>query len=90
MKKLLLTLTMVLGIAFGAFAQDAVALKNGGLFGRGSTPGDYDSRGSIMEGVPRIPNHGHGGNQDAPLGTGIAIMTALGAAYLVGKRRKEE
>jgi hypothetical protein len=27
---------------------------------------------------------------DTPLGTGIAVLTALGAAYLVGKRRKED
>jgi hypothetical protein len=30
------------------------------------------------------------GQWDATLGTGIAVLTTLGAAYLVGKRRKED
>ena len=39
---------------------------------------------------PRLPMHGETGNQPAPLGSGIVLLTALGAAYLVGKRRKED
>lgn len=38
--------------------------------------------------MPVLPSHGETGNQDAPLGTGIAVLTTLGVAYLVGKRRK--
>jgi hypothetical protein len=33
--------------------------------------------------------HNTNGNMDAPLGTGIAVLTALGAAYMVAKKRKE-
>jgi hypothetical protein len=35
---------------------------------------------------------GHGATDDtnAPLGSGIAVLMGLGAAYLVGKRRKED
>ena len=40
--------------------------------------------------MPGLPGHDESGNQDAPLGTGIAVLTALGAAYLIGKRRKED
>ena len=36
-----------------------------------------------------LPGFGSTDDEEAPLGTGIAIMTALGAAYLVGKKRKE-
>ncbi len=61
MKKLALTLAIVLGLSMTTFAE------GGGL-----------------------PNHGGDENADAPLGTGIAVLTALGAAYLVGKRRKED
>ena len=40
--------------------------------------------------APRIPNHGETTHQNAPVGSGIAVLTALGAAYLVGKKRREE
>ena len=39
---------------------------------------------------PGLPGHGGNDNADAPLGSGIALLTALGAAYLVGKKRREE
>ncbi len=37
-----------------------------------------------------LPQHGQDTNQPAPLGSGIALLAALGGAYLVGKRRREE
>ena len=37
-----------------------------------------------------LPTHGETGNQDAPVGSGIAVLLGLGAAYLVGKKRREE
>ena len=82
MKKLALTIAIVLGLSMTTFAD------GGGLFQRGAEPEQevFGTRG----GVPGLPGHGESGNQDAPVGTGIAIMTALGAAYLVGKRRKED
>ena len=82
MKKLALTLAIVLGLSMTTFAD------GGGLFLRGSEPsGSKDGESPAM---PGLPGHGETGNQDAPVGTGIAIMTALGAAYLVGKKRNEE
>ena len=84
MKKTIMTIAIVLGLSMTTFAD------GGGLFQRGETPeqdGVYGTRGG---GMPGLPGHGGTGNQDAPVGTGIAIMTALGAAYLVGKRRKED
>ena len=83
MKKLALTIAIVLGLSMTTFAD------GGGLFQRGNDPENntiYTNR----DGFPGLPGHGGTGNADAPLGTGIAIMTALGAAYLVGKRRKED
>ena len=83
MKKLALTIAIVLGLSMTTFAD------GGGLFQRGNDPENntiYTNR----DGSPGLPGHGGTGNADAPLGTGIAIMTALGAAYLVGKRRKED
>ena len=81
MKKLALTIAIVLGLSMASFAQ-------GGLFQRGAEPEGKADR----DGFPSMPGHGETGDQNAttPLGTGIAIMTAFGAAYLVGKRRKED
>ena len=86
MKKLTLTLAIVLGMAVGAMAQ-------GGLFQRGFS--DYDSdyfnnderSGSLLS----LPSHGSPEDVDAtPLGSGIALLVSLGAAYAVAKKRKEE
>ena len=76
-----MTLAIVLGLSMTTFAD------GGGLFQRGTQP--YGTRDGDPA-MPGLPNHGSEGNQDAPLGTGIAIMTALGAAYLIGKKRREE
>ena len=84
MKKLALTLAIVLGLSITTFAD------GGGLFQRGTEPeqkGVYGTRGG---GFPGMPGHGGTDNADAPLGTGIAVLTALGSAYLIGKRRNHE
>ncbi len=84
MKKLALTLAIVLGLSMSTFAD------GGGLFQRGTEPeqkGVYGTRGG---GFPGMPGHGGTGNADAPLGTGIAVLTTLGGAYLIGKRRNQE
>ena len=96
MKKLTLTIAIVLGMTIGAMAQ-----YSGGLFQRGfvsdevyyGAESDYYSNlrggGSLM--MPTIPDHGGDGNQDgAPLGSGVAVLLGLGAAYAVAKKRREE
>ena len=83
MKKLILTTAIVLGLGLTSFADP----NGGGVFQRG------EETGSTREGdffAPALPGHGQTGNQPAPLGTGMMVLTALGAAYLVGKRRKED
>ncbi len=85
MKKLALTLAIVLGLGMTTFAD------GGGLFQRGNTSeqeGIYGNRGDNP--TPGMPGHGGTGNADAPLGTGIAVLAVLGGAYLVGKKRREE
>ena len=82
MKKLALTIAIVLGLSMTTFAD------GGGLFQRGTEPerdGLYKGNG-----MPGLPGHDLNENQDAPLGTGIVLLTALGAAYLVGKKRNQE
>ena len=89
MKKQIITLTIILGMAMTGFAQD-------GMFHRANS-GDngntvYESKGGMFrtEGMPGLPVHGETGNQDAPLGSGIVMLLSLGAAYAVAKKRNEE
>ena len=87
MKKLALTIAIVLGLGLTSFADP----DGGGLFQRGPMPRQTGYFNDRAEGfAPMLPAHGQTGNQAAPLGSGIAVLTALGAAYLVGKRRKED
>ena len=95
MKKIIITLSLLLGLTMTTFAD-------GGLFQRGynakngnsgysyfSTNGLGDLRDN-EDPMPLLPTHGLEDNQDAPLGSGIAVLLGLGAAYLVGKKRREE
>ena len=82
MKKTLITLTLILGMALGATAQ------GGGLFQRGQET--YDSRGGGSS--PLLPMHTLTGDQDAnetTLEGGVAAMFALGVLYLTRKRRED-
>ena len=80
MKKLALTIAVVLGLGMASFAQ------GGGLFQRGTNDGYAFNR----EDTPGLPGHGSTGNQDTPLGSGIVALMGLGAAYLVSKKRNED
>ena len=95
MKKLTLTIAIILGMTMTTFAD------GGGLFNRGnnarngasgysyfSTDGLSDIR--TEDPNPLLPAHGLEDNQDAPLGSGIVALMSLGAAYMVAKKRKEE
>ena len=91
MKKLALTIAVVLGLSLTTFANT----NDGGLFQRGAsepTYGLYGDREVGMIPTPSLPSDfGLNGNQDAaPLGSGIAVLLGLGAAYMVGKKRREE
>ena len=87
MKKTITTLALVLGLSLTTFAGP----NGGGLFQRGSEPTEYN--GGMRDGNPMLPgSHNLDGNQDAntPLGSGIAVLMGLGAAYALGKKRREE
>ena len=88
MKKLVLSIAIVLGLSMTTFANP----DGGGLFQRGEATPESNAVFSNREGNPLLPDHGETGNQDAntPLGSGIAVLLGLGAAYMVGKRHKEE
>ena len=85
MKKLALTIVVVLTMGLSVYAQ------NGGLLNRGVSFDKQDR--SLRDEVPGVPGGGQHdltGNQPAPLGSGVAVLLGLGAAYLVGKKRNEE
>ena len=91
MKKLISTTTIVLGLTMTTFAQ-------GGLFHRGAnadgTPAEVSLTGDGTkaggDGRPMLPLHEQDNNQPAPLGSGIVLLTALGAGYLMSKKHREE
>jgi len=92
MKKLILTLTILLGLSMTSFAD-------GGLFNRGNNAKNgasgyiyFNGKDVVSEDpvTPLLPGHGKDTNQPAPLSSGIVVLVGLGAAYLVGKRRKQE
>ena len=84
MKKLALTIAIVLGLSMTTFAD------GGGLFQRGNTPQGQNSNREGGVTTPGLPGHGQPGDQPAPLGSGIAVLMGLGAAYLVSKKQREE
>ena len=86
MKKLVLTIAIVLGLGLNAIAQNDDH-NGGGMFQKGPQPREYTNR--DYDG-PMLPsNHGETGDQSSPLGSGVAVLLGLGAAYLVGKKREE-
>ena len=92
MKKLALTAAIVLGLGLTTFADPN---QGGGLFQRGAVSNDANmgyfdnSREGGLRGTPGLPVHGSDTTEDAPLGTGIAVLLGLGAAYLWEKKRKQ-
>jgi hypothetical protein len=81
MKKILLAIAIVLTLGLGANAQ------RDGFIGNEGISGDRDM--SNPEGLLQMPTQGIGteSNEPAPLGTGLLIMTALGGAYMLRKRK---
>ena len=88
MKKLALTIAIVLGMSFGAFAQDEVFVQqSGGLFGYGNTSESIFARtGGLVLSLP--DSHGATDDVTAPLGSGALLLIGFGAAYALKKKRK--
>ena len=89
MKKLSITIAILLGLCMTTFANP----NGGGLFQRGVVSDEeYYGGGGDRNGYkPLLPFHELNENQpaDTPLGSGIAVLLGLGAAYLAAKKRKE-
>ena len=82
MKKLSITIAIILGMSITAFA----APDGGGLFQRGMVP-DEEYFGSRINERPIMPYHELNTNQPAttPLGSGIAVLIGFGFDYNIWK-----
>ena len=95
MKKTVLTFALVLAMGIGTFAQES----EGGMLKRSKEyQSTYrnDGRQRLVDrdgSFITLPGFGLTDDFDGtstPLGSGIAVLLGLGAAYMVGKKRKED
>ena len=92
MKKLVLTIAIVLGMTLGASAQyydkDGKPGENRGLFGRGS--GLFSTTDNpLLPGLPEFDSEDDE-DADAPLGSGALLLVGMGAAYALAKKSRKE
>ncbi|MBR7176155.1 MAG: hypothetical protein IKD32_02495 [Bacteroidales bacterium] len=77
MKKIILTIAIVLGIGFGVNAQSDAFF----------TQSFSDYRNSDDVETPRLPAHALTSNQDAPVGTGLLLLAGMGLGYAALRKR---
>ena len=88
MKKATTIIAILLGMTLGTMAQQ----NGGGLFRRGIVPDEtyYGGVNRTETGLMLPVTHGEATDQNGtPVGSGIAILVGLGAAYVMKKRREE-
>ena len=93
MKKTIITLSIILGITMTSFADGGLFNRgNNAKYGQNSGYIYFNAKDAVREDVatPMLPPHGSEDNEPAPLGSGIAVLMGLGAAYMVAKKRREE
>ena len=83
MKKILFTIAIILTLGFNANAQRTDAIVND--WGMGS---NNEWRDAIALTLPTGALGGINGDIDAPLGSGLLVLTALGAGYALTRKKK--
>ena len=83
MKKILFVIAIVLTIGFGANAQG-----RDGFFSSWDND-NYENRATDPSFSLNFPNHFDSDDNGAPLGSGLIILSALGAGYAVARKRKK-
>ena len=85
MKKALLTLGLVLTMSFAVNAQDG--FFRGGEDGNRGIGGGTTGQSEIN--LPGGGLHNQNGDQGAPLGSGLLILSVMGGAYALRKRNNK-
>ena len=85
MKKILFAIAIVMMLGVTANAQ-----KGRDTFFNWSDGVDYRGSGDALDNFPVLPGLAQDPNQDvpAPLGSGLLIMTALGAGYVAVRKKR--
>ncbi|MCQ2306934.1 MAG: hypothetical protein MJ000_05125 [Bacteroidales bacterium] len=82
-KRIFLTMAVMAMVSFPAVSQ------SDGFFSGWEKNGIREDIDNGFD-MPELPGHGYTEDQSgAPLGTGIVILTALGAGYAVTKKKDE-
>lgn len=85
MKRIVLAI-LLMTMVLGASAQ------TDGFFKDGGSANDYSRTSSGSDpALPRLPGYGVGAtnnDQTAPVGSGLLVLTALGAGYAAYKKRR--
>lgn len=79
MKKVIATLAIILGFGIGVNAQSDAFFTQ--------SFSDYRDVESIDAETPRIPGHDLTANQDAPIGTGLLLLTGMGLGYAMLRKK---
>ena len=82
MKKILFAIAFVMVMVLGANAQSDGWFKASG--------DDYSQRAGTSPDIALPGQHGLTNDQASPLGSGILVLTALGAGYAIARRKREE
>lgn len=83
MKKVIITLSIVAALALNANAQNTQS--SDGFFS--SYTMEEETR---VGALPLLPKQGQGGDQNAPVGSGLLVLAGLGIAYAMKSRKDEE
>ena len=94
MKKLIATLTVILGMGMTTFAQDE-AFGGGGLLQRGKTPqynyfADWSDLGWMRDGIVISSSGITNDDFETPLGSGLVILLGAGLGYMALKRKEDK
>lgn len=93
--KSLKAIALSLGLAAMLLPATTMNAQNGGLFGRGDTHESASndmmgrSGGAAIADGGGITNYGIG-EEDAPMGSGIAILMGLGLGYVALKKKEDK
>ena len=87
MKKILLAIAIVLTMGLSANAQYFNSGRDGFFNDWDDVSNGLDRTTGAMPALPY--EHGLTNDVTAPLGSGLLVLTALGAGYMVARRRKE-